>query len=81
MLMRSRDWGDSWEVAELPGPINSAVWSVATHPADPMLVFCCTKMGQIFRSTDGGGNWQKIRRELGDLRMIAWEAFPEAGVP
>jgi hypothetical protein len=37
-----------------------------------MLIFCCTIMGQIFRSTDGGESWTKMKRELGELRMIGW---------
>ena len=30
-------------------------------------------MGQIFRTTDGGETWRKMDRELGELRMIAWQ--------
>lgn len=76
LLLRSRDWGETWENAGLPEPVNSTIWWIATHPADPMLVFCCTIFGQIFRSTDGGETWTKPRRELGELRMIAWEPAP-----
>jgi photosystem II stability/assembly factor-like uncharacterized protein len=72
MLLRSRDWGETWEDAGLPVPVNSTIWSIATHPSDPMLIFCCTIFGQVFRSTDGGESWQKLTRELGELRMIAW---------
>ena len=72
-LLRSRDCGLTWEDAGLPGPINSTIWWIGTNPADPMLIFCCTIMGQIFRSTDGGETWRKMDRELGELRMIAWQ--------
>ena len=72
LLLRSRDWGETWEDAGLPQPVNSTIWSIATHPADPMLIFCCTIFGQVFRSTDGGETWTKLARELGELRMIAW---------
>ncbi len=77
LLLRSRDWGETWEDAGLPEPVNSTIWWIGTNAADPSLLFCCTIMGQIFRSHDGGESWQKIRRELGELRMIAWE--PVAG--
>ena len=73
LLLRSRDYGESWEDAGLPTPVNSTIWWIATNSADPMLIFCCTIMGQMFRSTDGGESWEKIHRELGELRMMAWE--------
>lgn len=72
LLLRSRDWGETWEDAGLPNPVNSTIWWIGTNKADPMLIFCCTIMGQIFRSTDGGESWKKMDRELGELRMIAW---------
>ena len=72
-LYRSRDRGAGWEDAGLPRPINSTIWWIGTNPADPMLIFCCTVMGQIFRSTDGGESWRRLDRELGELRMIAWQ--------
>ncbi len=76
MLLRSRDRGESWEHVELPGRVNSTIWSIGTNAADPDLVFCCTIMGQIYRSTDGGESWLKMERELGELRMIAWQPTP-----
>ncbi len=77
LLFRSRDRGANWEVVDLPEPPNTTIWSIATNSADPDLLFFCTIFGQIFRSTDGGENWLKMRRELGELRMIAWQ--PAAG--
>lgn len=71
-LWRSRDNGETWEEAVLPGTINSTVWWVAAHPADPMLLFCCTILGQMFRSTDGGENWQRLKREFGEIRTMLW---------
>lgn len=76
MLLRSRDWGNTWEDAGLPGKVNSTIWWIGTNPADPDLIFCCTIMGQIFRSADGGETWQKMARELGELRAIAWQPTP-----
>lgn len=72
LLFRSRDWGETWEDVVLPTPVNSTIWWIGTNPADPMLIFCCTIMGQIFRSKDGGETWMKMSRELGELRMITW---------
>lgn len=76
LLLRSRDFGKTWEDAGLPGHVNSTIWWIATNPADPNLIFCHTILGQIFRSTDGGESWKKMRRELGEIRMIAWQPTP-----
>jgi photosystem II stability/assembly factor-like uncharacterized protein len=71
-LLRSRDGGESWEDSGLPGRLNSTPWAVATHPADPRLLFACSNLGQLFRSTDGGESWVKLERELGEVRSILW---------
>ncbi len=73
MLLSSRDRGESWELVDLPGHVNSTIWWIGANAADPGLIFCCTIMGQIWRSTDGGEIWRKMCRELGELRMIAWQ--------
>lgn len=76
LLLRSRDFGETWEDAGLPGHVNSTIWWIATNPADPNLIFCHTILGQIYRSTDGGESWQKMQRELGEIRMMAWQETP-----
>ena len=73
MLLRSRDKGYSWNPVELPDRVNSTIWWIGTNPADPNLIFFITIMGQVWRSTDGGESWKKMERELGELRMIAWQ--------
>ncbi len=78
ILYRSRDDGETWEDAALPGHVNSTIWSIATNPVDPNLIFLCTIFGQIFRSTDGGDSWLKMERELGELREIIWQPMPDA---
>ncbi|MCZ6888540.1 MAG: hypothetical protein O7H39_08595 [Gammaproteobacteria bacterium] len=71
-LLRSRDWGETWEDANLPQPTNSTPWMVATHSSDADLLFTCTNLGQMFRSTDGGEAWTKLPRELGEIRTMLW---------
>ncbi len=71
-LLRSRDHGASWEDAGLPGALNSTPWCVATNAADPDLVFVCTNLGQLFRSTDGGESWTRLEREFGEVRSLLW---------
>ena len=72
VLLLSRDNGESWSKLSLPESVNSTIWSIGTNPADPDVVFLVTIFGQIFRSHDGGESWQKITRELGEIRMVAW---------
>lgn len=72
-LLRSRDGGQSWQNAGLPGSLNSTPWCIATHPADPMLIFTVTNLGQLFRSQDGGESWQRLEREFGEVRSMVWQ--------
>ncbi len=71
-LMRSRDYGDTWEDVELPGEMMSTPWCIATHPSDPKLIFVSTCFGKYFRSEDGGESWTKLPRELGETRALLW---------
>lgn len=69
-LLRSRDLGATWEDAGLPGRLNSTPWTLATHPADPGLIFAGTILGQLFRSEDGGETWTRLPHEFGELRAL-----------
>jgi photosystem II stability/assembly factor-like uncharacterized protein len=71
-LMRSRDNGGHWEEVALPGEVDSTMWSVATHPRDPDLLFASSCLGQIYRSADGGEHWIAIKRRLGEIRHVIW---------
>lgn len=71
-LLISRNFGESWEICDMSHPANSTLWSIGTNPADTSLLFAATIFGQIFKSVDGGASWQKMPRELGEIRMITW---------
>lgn len=71
-LLISHDFGETWTECALSDPANSTFWSIGTNAADTDLLFVATIFGQIFKSTDGGESWQKMQRELGEIRMIAW---------
>jgi photosystem II stability/assembly factor-like uncharacterized protein len=75
-LLRSRDHGAHWEPVALPGALNSTPWCVATHAADPMLIFVCTNLGQLFRSSDGGESFLRLHHEFGELRALHWRPLP-----
>ena len=76
-LLRSRDYGRTWEDAKLPGALESTVWCVATNPTDPMLLFACTNLGEVFRSEDGGERWTRLPHIFGELRALHWRALPQ----
>jgi photosystem II stability/assembly factor-like uncharacterized protein len=71
-VARSGDGGDSWETARMPGGANSTVWSFAVHPADPDLVYAASVSGELYRSVAGGASWEKLAREFGEVRALAW---------
>ncbi len=75
-LLRSRDYGVTWEDARLPGMLNSTPWCVAMHPSDPNRMFCATNLGQVFMSNDGGETWSRLPHEFGEIRALAWRELP-----
>ena len=75
-LWRSDDWGEHWHVIELPGRLNSTVWNVATHPHDPMRLWCATNLGQLFCSANGGDSWERLPHEFGEIRSLYWRPLP-----
>lgn len=78
-LLRSRDFGRTWQDVGLPGELNSTTWCISTHTANPMLIFACTGLGQLFRSRDGGETWVKLKREFGEIRAVMWQPAATGG--
>jgi photosystem II stability/assembly factor-like uncharacterized protein len=71
-LYRSGDHGRHWSDVRLPGNVESSVYFLATHPADPKLVFAAATLGQLYRSIDGGETWTAIKRRINEIRAVAW---------
>jgi photosystem II stability/assembly factor-like uncharacterized protein len=71
-LLRSDDHGLTWRHVPLPGKLNSTPWCIATHAANPQLVFMCTNLGQLFRSEDAGLTWTRLPHEFGEVRSLHW---------
>lgn len=69
---RSNDAGKTWQRMELPVRPNSTVWDFAFHPAQPQRVYAYSVSGQVFHSADGGDRWEKLPREFGEIRSLAW---------
>jgi photosystem II stability/assembly factor-like uncharacterized protein len=72
LVALSRDGGRTWARATMPGLANSTLWCFAVSPADPRLIYAASVSGQVYRSLDGGQSWEKIRREFGEVRGLAW---------
>jgi photosystem II stability/assembly factor-like uncharacterized protein len=78
-LYKSSDAGASWTL--LTGLNLDQVRAIAVDPADSQLVYAADPFnnGRIWRSTDGGGSWQKIHDPVvaggvaffGSIRSIA----------
>lgn len=75
-LLRSRDHGLNWEPIRLPGDLNSTVWCIAVHAADPKVIVVATNLGQLFRSEDGGERWTRLPHEFGEVRALHWRPLP-----
>jgi photosystem II stability/assembly factor-like uncharacterized protein len=71
-VARSPDSGETWTVAATPGRTNSTVWAFAVHPADPALIYAASVSGELYRSIDAGLVWEKLDREFGEIRALAW---------
>ncbi len=71
-IQRSCDGGKTWRGAALDEPPNSTVYWFGTHPANPDIVVANSLFGQIYKTLDGGETWEKLGREFGEIRAIAW---------
>jgi photosystem II stability/assembly factor-like uncharacterized protein len=71
-IQRSQDGGRNWKMLPLPVEPNSPIWAFATHAADPGLIVACSHYGELYKSTDAGDSWSKLRREFTEIRSLAW---------
>jgi photosystem II stability/assembly factor-like uncharacterized protein len=72
LVARSTDSGAGWQPACMPGQANSTLWNFAVHAADPDLVYASSVSGEVYRSTNAGANWEKLVKEFGEIRALAW---------
>jgi photosystem II stability/assembly factor-like uncharacterized protein len=64
-VYKSEDGGQSF--ARLESPMNSLhVWKIAFDPSDPDTIFAGTRPAALYRSKDGGRNWQKLAAEMAE---------------
>ena len=72
LVGRSTDGGRTWQPAAFPGQANSTMWNFATHAGDPDLVYASSVSGELYRSNDAGLRREKLPREFGEIRALAW---------
>jgi photosystem II stability/assembly factor-like uncharacterized protein len=72
VIGRSLDAGRTWQIADMPGRANSTIWNFAVHPTDPRMIYASSVSGQLYRSLDGGASWERLPREFGEIRALAW---------
>jgi len=46
------------------------MWCLGAHAADPDLILACSLYGYLYRSSDGGESWTKLRREFSEVRAV-----------
>jgi photosystem II stability/assembly factor-like uncharacterized protein len=71
-VLRTTDYGETWETLRLPIQPNATIWGLATHPADANRILAFSLFGEVYLSDDAGDSWRKIAREFGEIRTAAW---------
>lgn len=71
-VLRTTNYGETWETLQLPGKPNATIWGLATHPAEANRLLAFTLFGEVYLSDDAGNAWRKIAREFGEIRAAAW---------
>jgi len=71
-VLRTTDFGETWETMSLPIQPNATVWGLATHPADGNRIVAFSLFGEVYVTEDAGASWRKIAREFGEIRAAVW---------
>jgi photosystem II stability/assembly factor-like uncharacterized protein len=71
-VLRSTDFGETWETLPFPTDANATVWGLATHPSDANRIVAFSLFGEVYVTEDAGASWRKIAREFGEIRTAAW---------
>ena len=53
-VLRTTNFGESWEILPLPTQPNATVWGLATHPADADRIVAFSLFGEVYVSEDAG---------------------------
>ena len=58
-LYRSDDLGASWHRYDRGIQANATMMAISVHPDDPSQVYCVSRCGQVFGTSDGGKAWDE----------------------
>ena len=56
----------------MPVEPNSSMWVVRAQPDSRETVLAASRYGYLYRSSDGGRVWEKLRREASEVAAIVW---------
>ena len=62
-IWQSSDHGNSWKRLNAARP-ELGVWSLASHPTDPDIMFAGYEPCAVHRSRDGGSTWQNLKVDV-----------------
>ena len=66
-----------WSTGAIRKANQTNVYSLDQSPSDPSIMFCGTEPGEIYKSTDGGSNWNSVSENaLLDGGVSAIEIHP-----
>jgi photosystem II stability/assembly factor-like uncharacterized protein len=71
-VLRTTDFGETWESLALPIQPNATMWGLAAHPANADRIVAFSLFGEVYVTEDAGGSWRKIAREFGEIRAAVW---------
>lgn len=71
-VLRTLDYGETWETLQLPERANATIWGLAAHPAEADRLLAFSLFGEVYLSDDAGNSWRKIAREFGEIRTAVW---------
>jgi photosystem II stability/assembly factor-like uncharacterized protein len=71
-VLRTTDFGETWQTLPLPTQPNATMWGLATHPANANRILAFSLFGEVYISENAGESWRKIAREFGEIRTAAW---------
>jgi photosystem II stability/assembly factor-like uncharacterized protein len=72
-LWKTTDLGGSWTRVDRGIKAEKTMMCVGLHPRDPKQIYCASRAGQVFGTSDGGGTWRESRLPEGveDVYAIA----------
>ena len=71
-IRRSADRGKTWDTLPMPVEPNSHIYGIAAHESDPKRLVAAACSGEVYASEDAGESWEKLKKEFGEIRAVAW---------